>query len=166
MKPDIVLPISTPEGDFWARYTENGLAGIDFPGRRRAVRSHSTPALPKRVKQWHLQATQALKSVLSGRPFKSLPPLDWTEATPFQQKVWRVMLSIPMGKTLAYGGVASRIGNPSACRAVGSACGANPIPVLVPCHRILAGNGGLGGFSGGLQWKRRLLEREKVSFRE
>jgi len=72
------------------------------------------------------------------------------------------MLKISAGKTKSYGEVATAIGNPKAVRAVGGACGANPIPVLVPCHRILAANKKIGGFSGGLDWKRKLLAREKV----
>ena len=68
-----------------------------------------------------------------------------------------------MGKTKSYGEVARAIGKPKAVRAVGGACGANPIPVLIPCHRVLAANRKLGGFSGGLNWKRKLLAQERVS---
>ena len=72
------------------------------------------------------------------------------------------MLKISTGKTKSYGEIASAIGKPKAVRAVGGACGANPVPVLVPCHRVLAANKKLGGFSGGLDWKRSLLAREGV----
>lgn len=72
------------------------------------------------------------------------------------------MLKIPAGKTKSYGEIATAIKNPKAVRAVGGACGANPIPVLVPCHRILAANKKIGGFSGGLDWKRSLLAREGI----
>lgn len=72
------------------------------------------------------------------------------------------MLRIPPGETRSYGEIAAALGQPLASRAVGGACGANPIPVLVPCHRVLAANGRLGGFSGGLDWKRRLLAIEGV----
>ena len=74
------------------------------------------------------------------------------------------MLKISIGKTKSYGEIAAAIGNPKAVRAVGGACGANPVPVLVPCHRVLAANKKLGGFSGGLDWKRSLLKREGVKF--
>ena len=67
-----------------------------------------------------------------------------------------------MGRTASYGDLARDIGRPKAFRAVGGACGANPIPVLIPCHRALAANGRLGGFSGGLEWKRTLLAAEGV----
>lgn len=73
------------------------------------------------------------------------------------------MLKLGPGETKSYGEIAEAIGKPKAVRAVGGACGANPIPVLVPCHRILAANKKIGGFSGGLEWKRRLLGREGVS---
>jgi O-6-methylguanine DNA methyltransferase len=78
------------------------------------------------------------------------------------KRVWSVMRTIWVGQTLSFGEIARAIGNPKAVRAVGGACGANPIPVLVPCHRVLAANGRIGGFSGGLDWKRKLLEREGV----
>lgn len=73
------------------------------------------------------------------------------------------MLRIPRGATMSYGEIAAKLNNPRASRAVGGACGANPIPLLVPCHRVLAANGRLGGFSGGLDWKRRLLAIEGIT---
>ncbi|MHA1572332.1 MAG: methylated-DNA--[protein]-cysteine S-methyltransferase [Alphaproteobacteria bacterium] len=81
----------------------------------------------------------------------------YTVGTPFQQRVWNLMRAIPYGATRCYGDLARDLG--SAARAIGMACGANPIPILVPCHRIVAANGGLGGFSGhhGVATKRRLL---------
>lgn len=91
-----------------------------------------------------------------------LPALDWTRATTFQQQVWRALLKIRPGRTTSYGELAQRVGRSGAARAVGAACGANPIPVLVPCHRVLAANGKLGGFSGGLAWKRTLLAAERA----
>jgi O-6-methylguanine DNA methyltransferase len=72
------------------------------------------------------------------------------------------MTKIPFGQTSSYGELASAIGKPQAVRAVGGACGANPIPVLVPCHRVLAANQKIGGFSGGLDRKRELLKREGI----
>ncbi len=80
--------------------------------------------------------------------------------TKFQQAVWKEMLKIPAGKVRSYADVARRIKNPKAVRAVGTACGANPIPLLVPCHRIVGSNGGLGGFGGGLPLKEKLLRSE------
>lgn len=72
------------------------------------------------------------------------------------------MLKIKLGRTQSYGEIAKAIGKPKAVRAVGGACGANPIPLLVPCHRVLAANKKIGGFSSGLDWKRKLLAREGI----
>ena len=106
---------------------------------------------------------KALQAVLAGHAPGCLPPLDWADATVFQRKVWTALRRIPPGQVRTYAQVAADIGSPRAARAVGGACGANPIPVLVPCHRVIAASGGLGGFSGGLGWKRRLLDIEGVS---
>jgi O-6-methylguanine DNA methyltransferase len=83
------------------------------------------------------------------------------EGTPFQRAVWAKLLAIPYGKTRTYGDIAAELGKPRAARAVGTACGANPIPILVPCHRIVGGNGSLGGFGGGVRMKHDLLELER-----
>lgn len=80
--------------------------------------------------------------------------------TPFQQSVWKVLLSIPYGETLTYGEVAKRIGNPKASRAVGMANNRNPIPILIPCHRVIGANGKLVGYGGGLGIKETLLRLE------
>lgn len=83
-------------------------------------------------------------------------PLD-LDGTPFQCAVWEGARTIPWGATETYAGLAVRIGRPKAQRAVGQALGANPVPILVPCHRVLAAKNRLGGFSAGLHWKRALL---------
>ena len=89
-------------------------------------------------------------------------PLDWAGATVFQLTVWNGLLKIPFGRTARYGELARRIGRPNAARAVGGALGANPIPLIVPCHRVLAAGGRLGGFSaeGGAGTKKKLLDFE------
>jgi O-6-methylguanine DNA methyltransferase len=114
------------------------------------------------VRRWHRVTAATLKAALAGRAAKTLPPLDWSGKTEFQKSVWRALRKIRRGQTKSYGEIAQAIGKPKAVRAVGGACGANPIPVLVPCHRVLAANGKVGGFSGGLDWKRELLKREGV----
>ena len=80
--------------------------------------------------------------------------------TPFQLSVWNVLRKIPYGRTLSYLDVANAIGKPAACRAVGAANGANPLPIVVPCHRVIGANGSLTGFGGGIDVKRRLLALE------
>jgi O-6-methylguanine DNA methyltransferase len=119
--------------------------------------------IPTKVRRWHRATEAALKAILAGRAAKTLPPLDWSGKTEFQKSVWRALRKIRRGQTKSYGEIARAIGNPKAVRAVGGACGANPIPVLVPCHRVLAANGKIGGFSGGLNRKRELLKREGVT---
>ena len=80
--------------------------------------------------------------------------------TPFQQQVWRALLEIPYGRTTTYGALAASIGRPAAVRAVGAANGANPIPIVVPCHRVIGSGGSLTGFGGGLPAKKFLLDLE------
>jgi len=82
------------------------------------------------------------------------------EGTPFQLEVWRALRRIPYGRTISYGELARRVGRPDASRAVGAANGRNPLPIVVPCHRVIGADGSLTGFGGGLPIKRALLELE------
>jgi O-6-methylguanine DNA methyltransferase len=175
--PFIELPVATRDGIFLAHYSEKGLARLDFPKaslrRRRGDeslisassikpdRDSSRRLLQTKIRAWHRATTDALKKILAGSEPKEFPPLD-LDGTEFQKSVWNALRKISLGKTKSYGEIASAIGRPKAVRAVGGACGANPVPVLVPCHRVLAANKKLGGFSGGLDWKCRLLAREGV----
>jgi len=81
--------------------------------------------------------------------------------TPFQQRVWQELRAIPFGSTASYGAIAGRIGKPKACRAVGMANSRNPIPIIIPCHRVIGKDGSLTGFSGGLDIKQQLLDLER-----
>ena len=83
------------------------------------------------------------------------------EGTPFQRKVWSALCAIPYGETVSYGELARRIGQPTAARAVGLANGSNPLPIVVPCHRVIGADGSLTGFGGGIERKRWLLAHEK-----
>lgn len=85
------------------------------------------------------------------------------KGTEFQQRVWQELRNIPYGQTLSYGEVAARIGNPKGSRAVGMANNKNPIPIIVPCHRVIGKDGSLKGFGGGLEIKQQLLDLEKQS---
>jgi O-6-methylguanine DNA methyltransferase len=164
VKPHPVeLPIPTRDGRFTARYSEKGLAGLDFPVGRASPRAVEQNSIPARIRHWHRMTETALKNILAGRQPKNLPPLDLA-GTEFQKSVWNALRKISFGQTKSYGEIARAIGRPKAVRAVGGACGANPVPVLVPCHRVLAANKKLGGFSGGLDWKRSLLKREGIKF--
>jgi len=90
---------------------------------------------------------------------KKFGPVKIPEGTDFQRAVWREMKKIPRGRTRTYGEIAAAIGCPKAVRAVGTACGANPLPVFIPCHRVVAKNS-IGGFGSGLPWKKLLLKEE------
>ena len=97
---------------------------------------------------------------------EALTCVPWaTAGTPFQQKVWRALCAIPAGRTESYGQLAARIGHPSAVRAVGLANGANPVGVVVPCHRVIGANGLLTGYGGGLERKQWLLDHEGAAYR-
>lgn len=93
--------------------------------------------------------------------FTDTIPLDLI-GTAFQQQVWTELGNVPYGETRTYGDIAAAVGRPSAVRAVGAANGANPVPVLLPCHRIIGANRKLTGFRGGLEMKRRLLDIEQI----
>jgi methylated-DNA-[protein]-cysteine S-methyltransferase len=98
---------------------------------------------------------------------RALETVPWrASGTAFQLKVWETLCTIPAGETLSYAGLAERIGRPSAVRAVGLANGANPVAVVVPCHRVIGTNGSLTGYGGGLPRKRWLLGHEGASFRD
>ena len=114
----------------------------------------------------HLQeARTSIQAYLKGRARSFDLPLAFDGQPSFRVKVWKVLQAIPYGRVRSYGWVARRVGKPAAARAVGGACGANPMPLLIPCHRVVAGDGSLGGFSGGLGLKKRLLKLEGIYFR-
>jgi len=100
---------------------------------------------------------QRLQAYYRGRRVSFADKLDLTGATPFQRAVWTAAQHIPYGETRSYRWVAERIGKPQAARAVGQALGRNPLAIIVPCHRVVASDGGLGGFGGGLKMKQYLL---------
>src|SRR5438105_14621187 len=131
------LPIKTRDGEFVAVYSLRGLCGMHFPGRVWTNCDAGT-AVPQHLQNWHALTVKALFSAIEGEPIKQLPPLDLSSGTNFQRSVWEAMLRIPPGNTWTYGQVASAIGKPKAVRAVGRACGANPIPLFLPCHGVVA----------------------------
>jgi methylated-DNA-[protein]-cysteine S-methyltransferase len=145
--------IESPLGELLAVVDERGaLVALDFedsPGR---------PGLRRDAARLRPVA-RALERYFAGelRAFElALAP----EGTPFQLRVWRALEQIPYGTTLSYGELARRIGAPRAVRAVGRANGSNPIPIVIPCHRVIGADGTLTGYGGGIERKRRLLELE------
>jgi len=129
--------------------------GEELPsGLREAVRNDSHPIL--------LQTARQLQEYFDGARQQFDVPLD-PRGTDFQKKVWMALRQIPFGQTRSYGQIARQIGTPSASRAVGAANGKNPIPIIVPCHRVIGANGTLTGFGGGLENKALLLKLEGVT---
>ena len=159
----IPLPVKTDMGEFRVHYSDTGLAELCFPSEKTTSTVAKLASVSAKIQQWHCLTIDAVEQILAGQKPKALPPLDFSSGTEFQQRVWHAMTKIPFGQTSSYGELAGVIGKPDAVRAVGGACGANPIPVLVPCHRVLAANHKLGGFSSGLDRKRELLKREGIT---
>lgn len=107
--------------------------------------------------------TRRLKAYFNGHKVSFTDELDLSETTQFQKKVWRAAKLIPYGETRSYGWLADKVGKPGAARAIGQALGKNRLPIIVPCHRVISSDGSLGGFSGGLDMKRRLLRLEAIA---
>ncbi len=110
------------------------------------------------------EAVRQLQQYFAGKRVDFDLPLA-PEGTAFQRAVWQRLQEIPYGETISYGELAKRVGNPKASRAVGAANGSNPIPIVIPCHRVIGSNGKLTGFGGGLPTKERLLALESRQLR-
>ena len=119
------------------------------------------PARPSPPNPLLGEALSQLRAYFAGRLREFRLPLSLA-GTDFQVGVWRHLQTIPYGETRSYSAIAQAIGRPSAVRAVGAANGANPIPIVVPCHRVIGANGKLVGYGGGLPLKKRLLELERM----
>lgn len=105
--------------------------------------------------------THGLDRYFRGDALNFTGKLDLSGSTDFERSVWKVVRSIPRGQTRSYGWIAKQVGLPKAARAVGNAVGKNPVPIVVPCHRVIRGDGTLGGFGGGIETKKFLLRLEK-----
>jgi methylated-DNA-[protein]-cysteine S-methyltransferase len=103
---------------------------------------------------------ERLKSYLAGKRVEFPDAVDLSRATPFQRRVWKLTRLIPYGETRSYGWIAEKLGKSGAGRAVGQALAKNPLPIIIPCHRVVARDGSLAGYSGGIEMKRHLLKRE------
>ncbi|MFO0778872.1 MAG: methylated-DNA--[protein]-cysteine S-methyltransferase [Nitrospira sp.] len=145
--------------------SSKGIQTIVLPKRsKRAVESELIEQLNEplpRGESTRLEAARCqLLDYFAGKRQTFDVPLDLSQGTTFQRQVWRVLLRVPYGKLRSYQWIAARVGGPQYARAVGNAVGANPIPIVIPCHRIVAQDARLGGFSGGLPMKRKLLSLE------
>jgi methylated-DNA-[protein]-cysteine S-methyltransferase len=150
------IHIDSPIGSLRLSAGADALTAIAFVRDPASVRTDGDPPRPTAVLE---QAAVELAEYFAGRRRAFTVPLD-PRGTPFQQRVWRELLAIPYGSTVSYSELARRLGAPNATRAVGAANGANPLPIVVPCHRVIAADGTLCGFGGGLPIKRFLLELE------
>lgn len=153
--------IESPIGDLTLVATDGVLSGIFMDDQR-----HRPPAdaFGERNEAPFTSIIEQLESYFAGQ--RTTFDLDLAAlGTPFQQAVWGALMQIPYGQTTSYGEIARRIGRPGASRAVGLANGANPICIVVPCHRVVGSNGSLTGYGGGLERKRFLLDLEKNRFR-
>jgi len=153
--------IDSPVGPLLLVADEAGLREIRFVKGRTSTRPHPSwkenrVALQETIRQ--------LQSYFAGELEEFDLPLA-PEGTPFQLKVWQRLCDIPYGETISYGELARRLGNPNASRAVGLANGSNPIPIVIPCHRVIGSNGKLTGYGGGLPIKEKLLALERRQLR-
>ena len=149
--------LPSPIGSLLLAADKNGLREIKFP-------KNGTPASPH--PDWIEDASAFAEPLRQLRAYfaAELEIFDLPlapQGTPFQQTVWRELLKIPYGETISYGELAKRISNPNASRAVGLANGSNPIPIVIPCHRVIGSNGKLTGYGGGLPIKEKLLALER-----
>ena len=168
MKFDIAIVqtrIQSPLGDMLLAATPQGLAGAWFTDQRHLPEALEFKNVPHAwpTHDSHpmlLEAARQLAEFFSGKRKVFDLRLDINGGTLFQQSVWRALLKIPYGKTTSYGSISRQIDNPAAVRAVGSAVGRNPLSLIVPCHRVLGGDGSLTGYAGGLHRKTALLELE------
>lgn len=146
-------------GAFYGYFSARGLQALElFPeGAKPPVLLHSMPNVT-----WGPELYRLLEQYFAGcrTDFSSIP-LDLEMGTDFQQRVWHGACDIPYGGTTSYGALADTVGSPRAARAVGTALGANPVCLVVPCHRVIATDGSLGGYGPGLAWKRRFLALEQ-----
>lgn len=145
------LKISSPVGTLYLVASAKGLCGV--------YREKQPALLITNAKGVLAQAAKELAEYFAGEREQFEVPLD-LQGTAFQQQVWQALLEIPYGETVAYKDIAKRIRNRKAMRAVGSANGKNPVCIIVPCHRVIAADGTLGGYAGGLEMKKKLLRLE------
>jgi methylated-DNA-[protein]-cysteine S-methyltransferase len=151
----------SPVGRLLLAATDDGLRCICFPGEQgvagpRADWQAGSAPLNEAMRQ----LTEYFAGKLERFDLRLAP-----DGTPFQKAVWARLLDIPYGATASYSEIAHAIGRPRACRAVGAANGRNPLPIVVPCHRVIGSNGELVGYGGGLQIKKALLELERRHLR-
>ncbi len=153
----------SPLGRLLIAATSKGLCSLMWGDRDRELLEELAARFRRRTLRRGLEKPQRwfepVNRFLEGEPVDLSFPLD-PGGTPFQQTAWRRLQEIPPGRTLTYAGLAKALGNPGGVRAVAGACAANPVALVIPCHRVIRSDGGLGGYRWGLQRKQRLLNLE------
>ncbi len=159
---------ASPLGRLLVARTERGVCAVSLADSDRALEVRLRQEYPlaevRRDRNGLAASVRALLRHLAGRQPRLDLPLD-VRGTAFQIRVWEELRRIPYGQTRSYGEVARAIGKPKAARAVGAACGSNPVPLIIPCHRVVRGGGALGGYGLGLPRKRALLAQERAGSR-
>jgi methylated-DNA-[protein]-cysteine S-methyltransferase len=157
--------LDSPVGPLWVAMGPKGVAAITYDDEpaggdlARLVKVHGPGLVPDRRRVDPL--ARELDAYFMGRKRRFATPVDLSGLTAFQQRVLRALTKIPFGDLTTYGALARAAGRAAASRATGGVVGSNPIPIVVPCHRVVASDGTLGGYSGGLDVKRRLLALER-----
>ncbi|MFF9020726.1 methylated-DNA--[protein]-cysteine S-methyltransferase [Streptomyces eurythermus] len=163
--------VGTDIGPLMLAATRNGLVNVVFHASD-AVRDRALERLAARLggrlvedpdSPLLAEAIRQLRAYFAGEQHGFDLPLDWSLSSGFNRQVLRELASgVPYGSVVGYGDLAGRVGQPGGAQAVGVAMGSNPLPVVVPCHRVVESDGGIGGFGGGLETKRKLLALEGV----
>lgn len=153
--------VKTRLGTFQIAASDRGLIQINFPNRYKlAVAPRS--GVPVRAKKILKSGRRFLQNFISSKGYRYRNiPIDWNGFGSFDRRVLKTLKKIPPQRTISYSELAERVKNPRAARAVGNALNRNPIPILIPCHRVVRKDRSLGGYAGGIRWKQALLKLEQ-----
>ena len=151
------MEIAAPVGKIIVMADDEAVTHIEFSAKYR-------PAGKPQLNAILTRAQKQLAEYFAGKREEFDLPLK-LEGTAFQRKVWKALVKIPFGQTRTYGQIAKTVKSPAASRAVGAACGRNPLPIVVPCHRVVGSSGNLTGFGGGLAMKEWLLKHEGATLK-
>ncbi|MFC1735694.1 methylated-DNA--[protein]-cysteine S-methyltransferase [Candidatus Hydrogenedentota bacterium] len=160
--PTQTMTVTVRNGLIHIKYSHEGLVGIDLRDSLKRPPSHRQDAPTGLVKTlWLKDAISRLRSYFAKNDSRLEEiPFDFSTGSRFQKEVWEACRKIRFGEVRSYSWIAEKVGKPQSQRAVGQALGRNPLPLVVPCHRVIRADGGLGGFSAGLDIKRALLSIE------
>ena len=159
--PELISePIRTHYGCFCLFASEKGIRKLKFPSKNRA--QNIAPVKSLKAKKILLEAKKVLSDYFSGKKtdFDKIK-IDWTIFGSFERKVLNTLMKVEMGRTVSYADLARRAQFQNAARAVGNCLNKNPIPILIPCHRVVRKDSSLGGYGAGIRWKRILLDLER-----